>query len=702
MPTYTAPTRLPIGIHGVIVNGEIVMDNGRCTGARLPPAKRTALMWLAVVTAFGTSAAWADVRVPRLVDDHMVLQRDSRVVLWGWADPGEKVQIAFHGRIVTTRTDRNGRWTTSLGPFAAGGPYDMVVAGKNRLVLHDVLLGDVWVASGQSNMEFALKAGGEEWMTGVLNSDQEVAGANFPQIRLFKVHRAVGFHPKDEVEADHWTSVTPESVGRFSAVAYFFGREIHQRYHAPVGLIETSWGGTVAEAWVSEAGLKSFPEFRAAIDSVNKADEKAVVAQHDRYKQDKAAWDRLHGIEDRGERDGRVMWADPAFDASSWATVAEPQSKPIEALKGFDGAVWFRREIRVRKDQVGNPVVVHLARAFKTDVTYFNGVKIGQTEGLDKPRDYGVPAGAVRPGQNAIVVHMTGSDGYVGMFDSDNPDRLNVEVGGEKIPLAGTWSYQPGADLQDHPTLSAMSELLDDPNASTVLFNAMIHPLIPFRIKGVIWYQGESNTVDNRSAQYRTLFPALIQDWRTHWGYQFPFLFVQLAGFGHNKTEPAEYPWADLREAQSMTLSVPQTGMATAVDIGDENDIHPRNKQDVAHRLALAAANIAYGEHVVACGPTYRSMQIEGDRIRIKFSNLGSGLWVNDKYGYARGFQIAGADGQFRWAQARQDGEDVVVFNAAIAAPVALRYDWSNTPDGNIYNREGLPAIPFRTDAPKP
>ena len=383
----------------------------------------------------------------------------------------------------------------------------MTVSGKNTVVLHDVLVGDVWLASGQSNMEFPLEGTGK-WKTGVYNAETEISAANFPQVRLFQVHQRVGSTPAQDVDADGWVAATPETVGNFSAVAYLFGRELHQRYRIPVGLIEADWGGTLAEAWTSEAGLKAFPELQ--------------------------------------------------------------QSKP-------------------------------------------------------------------------------GSD----------------------------------------------------PNRPTVLFNGMIDPLSHFRIKGVIWYQGEANAMDDRSAQYRRLFPALIEDWRSHWGYGVPFLFVQLAGYGHNELEPAEYSWADLREAQSMTLSLPDTGMATAIDIGDENDIHPKDKQDVAHRLVLAAAHVVYGDNVVYSGPTYQSMRIEGNHIRIKFSNIGSGLLIKDKYGYCRGFEIAAANGKFRWAQAQKEGDDVVVFNDAVSQPVAVRYDWSNTPDGSVYNKEGLPAPPFRTDAPK-
>ena len=653
------------------------------------------------VGILGVGTASADVRLPRLVNDHMVLQRDSRVPIWGWADAGELVRIEFHGKKTTTQTDRTGRWSTSLGPFSAGGPYDMVIVGKNRVAVHDILIGDIWLASGQSNMEFTLGRGPEDYMVGVANADQEIADTTYPQLRLFKVHRAVRFGPVDDVEADAWAASRPQIAATFSAVAYLFGREIHKRYHVPVGVIETSWGGTVAEAWVSATGLKSFPEFANDIDVVHQTNGAFVRAEHDGYLKLKAEWDKQHSAEDRGEHDGRPRWADPALDVSAWPTISEPQSKPDERLKGFDGVVWYRREIKIPAGLARQGGLVHLSTSGKTDTTYFNGQEIGHTEGWDKPRSYPVPAGMVKPGRNVLVVRMTGESGYVGMFDSDNPDRLSVEIDETSLPLSGSWAYQPGPDLADHPVLPELSKLMDEPNKATVLFNGMINPLLPFRIKGVIWYQGEENALDKRASQYRTLFPALIRDWRAHWGYDFPFLFVQLAGFGHNKPGPAEYQWAELREAQSMTLALPNTGMATAIDVGDENDIHPRDKQAVAHRLVRSAAEVAYGEKIIDSGPTYESMQIEGNHIRIRFHNLGSGLLVKDKYGYLRGFEIAGSDGKYAWAQAHQDGPDILVFHDSIQHPVSVRYDWSNTPDGNLFNAEGLPATPFRTETPK-
>jgi len=629
----------------------------------------------------------------------MVLQRDAKIAIWGWADAGESVRIDFRGKRVTVRADQNGRWSASLGPFPAGGPYDMLVAGKNRLELHDILLGDVWLASGQSNMEAPVGTI-EEWKDwkGVTNADQELANAHFPQIRLFKVHHKIALTPISNAEADAWIPVTPESARSFSAVAYFFGRELHQRYRVPVGLIDSSWGGTVAEAWVSEGSLKPFPEFTRAIDSLKNIDEKAAVAEYQQYLTEKSEWYKQHGTQDRGRDNSGDLWAAPTFAAISWPTVNEPQTKAIETINGFDGTVWFRKEFVVSADRVGKDAILHLLAAYKHDVTFFNGTKIGETAEGDKPKDYLVPASLVKAGRNIVVVRLTGGDGFVGLYG--DTDKLSLQTGDQTVSLAGAWSYQPGPDLAGLPQLSTRSKAVSDENQATVLFNGMIAPLAPYTIKGAIWYQGESNAIDNRSVQYRTLFPALIQDWRKQWGYEFPFLFVQLAGWPPITEKPTESSFAELREAQSMTLSLPATGMASAVDQPDD---HPRDKQTVADRLVLTAAKVVYGEKtLVDSGPIFKSMQIEGNQIRIKFSSLGSDLRVHDKYGYARGFEVAGADGKFQWAQARQDGNDIVVFNAAIHQPTAVRYDWMNTPDGNVYNAEGLPALPFRTDSPKP
>jgi sialate O-acetylesterase len=440
----------------------------------------------------------------------------------------------------------------------------------------------------------------------------------------------------------------------------------------PVGVIEAAWGATLAENWMSKAALRRFPEFTVPLAAV---DEKARFYWETLLPQ-KHSWYEQHGFEDRGREAGQDVWANPGLDTASWPTIELPRPETAMGsdFNGFGGVIWW------------------------------NGVPVGQTKGDGISRLYVVPGSQVRAGPNNITVRLTGAsvfgDSGIGLFGP--ADAMKAETCSKTVPLSGTWSYQPGPDLRDFPVADQGLRVSYPP--LTALFNGMINPLSAFRIKGVIWYQGEANAIERRAVQYRHLFPALIEDWRHQWGYELPFLFVRLAGLGDMERPDSPWfgQWVELREAQSMALSLPRTGMCTAVDIGDANDIHPLNKQDVAHRLALAAAKVAYGENIVYAGPTYRSMQIEGDRIRIKFTNLGSGLLIKDKYGYVRGFEIAGVDGQFHWAHARQEGQDILVFNEPVQYPAAVRYDWSNLPDGNVYNQDGLPAVPFRTDEPNP
>lgn len=657
------------------------------------------ILWTLMLALGAGREAVAEIRLPAVIGDAMVLQRDSKIRLWGWADPGEPVAIAFLGNSFKTRADRSGQWSVSLGPYPAGGPYEMSIVGKNSLKLSDILIGDVWLASGQSNMELPL---GEFFGLHVDNAEREIASASYPQIRLLAVQQKTAPRPDSDTTSQGWRAVTPETVARFSAVAYFFGRELHRRYQVPIGLIEAAWGGTVAEAWMSESALRRFPEFTESIKTFGGITEKARAAYRE-YAQRRTAWYRAHALDDRGRVDGRNIWADPAFDSSAWPTIALPQQ--FEAcgkdFDGFAGTVWYRRTLTVPSEQLGKPLSLSLGSLVFDDVTYFNGQQVGATQAFLKSREYVVPAKYVRAGENSIVVRLTGINeptfACTGLFDPAG--EMMATVGTQKVALNGIWSYMPGPDLHDFPRADAVTLAAHpSPNAPTTLFNGMVNPLRPMRIKGVIWYQGESNA--DRPAQYRTLFPALIGDWRKQWGYDFPFLFVQLAGFGPNKPEPAEYPWAELREAQTMTLSVPGTGMASSIDIGNEHDIHPSDKQDVGHRLALAAAKVAYGENVVDSGPIYQSMKTENQQIRIHFSHVGSGLLIRDKYGYGRGFAIAGTDGKYHWAHARLDGQDIIVSSPLVEQPTAVRYAWSNTPDGNVYNREGLPAVSFRTDGP--
>jgi len=649
-----------------------------------------------------SGVASADIRLPRLVGDNMVLQRDAPVRLWGWADPGERVHIEFRNQSVTATADAAGAWAATLAPLKAGGPYRMRLTGKHAITLGNILVGDVWLASGQSNMQFPMRQQGG--FGGVVNAESEVSAAYFPGIRLFMVKQDIALVPRDDVSSPGWQAATPATVASFSAVAYLFGRELHRRHRVPIGLIESNWGGTSAESWMSAAALRRFPYFSAAIDSEARIDSHARAAFDD-YLEQRNDWYRLHGREDRGRVQGQDLWAAPDYPASDWPSISEPQPWPRKASKEFDGTMWFRKSIDVPANLSGTPLQLHLSHLLQSDSTYFNGALVGQSAGESVERSYSVPAQLVRPGSNLITVRIAGEyasgDGYVGMLGEASD--LYARIGSLTLPLAGTWSYQPGPDLSALPEPPPLAQFMTRfPQAPSVLYDAMIAPLVAFRIKGVIWYQGEANT--KRAAQYRALFPGLIRDWRSQWGYDFPFLFVQLAGYGPDMSQPADYAWAQLREAQTAALALPGTGMAVAIDIGDAADIHPRNKQAVAHRLALAAERVAYAQPIVAAGPSYRSMQIEGARIRLKFSNTGSGLCIRDSNGtanlIAHGFAIAGSDGRFVWAQATLQGNEVLVYSDAVPVPVAVRYDWGNTPDGNLYNRQGLPAVPFRTDAP--
>jgi sialate O-acetylesterase len=482
----------------------------------------------------------ADVKLPAIIGENMVLQQEMKLPIWGTAKPGERVTVSIGGQHVSTTADDNGRWMVELEPMKAGGPLEMTITGENRITLHNILIGEVWICSGQSNMQWPVSK--------AANAETEIAQANYPEIRLFTVKRVVAERPLSDTKGE-WSECSPEAVKEFSAVGYFFGRRIHEELGVPVGLIHSSWGGTPAEAWTSRTALESDPEFKPILDRWAK-----ILAEYPQAKQ-------------RYEK-----------QLAQWKLEAEK----------------------------------------------------AKAEGKPAPRKPQSPIGP------------------------------------------------------------------DHPHRPAGLYNGMIAPLIPYAIRGVIWYQGESNV--SRAYQYRKLFPAMIQDWRRSWEQgDFPFLFVQLANYGRRQPQPSESAWAELREAQLMALSLPKTAMAVIIDIGEANNIHPKNKQDVGGRLALAALAVAYGRDVVYSGPIYDSMSIEGDKIRIRFKHTDGGLVAKGEEGL-KGFSIAGEDRKFVWAEARIENDTVVIWNDQVPHPVAVRYAWADNPECNLYNKAGLPASPFRTD----
>jgi sialate O-acetylesterase len=634
-------------------------------------------------------SVWADIKLPALVGDNMVLQRDARINIWGWADPNENISILFTDHALKTKAGKDGRWKIILPPQGAGGPYEMVLKGKKSSVtIKNILIGEVWLASGQSNMELALKY--------INNASEEIESADFADIRLFTVTRAATFQPQKDVKSDGWKICSPGSAEKFSAVAYLFGRELYKKYKVPVGLIHTSWPGTAAESWTSAEGLTQFPEFSDIIGTTSKIENEALK----NYQDSRNEWLKKFGDTDRAHSIKGQSWADVNTNISDWQTMQLPGMwSETKELKGYYGIIWFRKSIEIPVEAAGKSIELHIPGVLLTDSTFFNGHFVGTNSDFTKQRVYTVPGNQVKAGKNVIAIRIAGIKVIGGMMEKK--EEFYVKAYATKIPLSGEWMYKSGPDLSSLPIIKGLENFNDMiPAVPVVLYNAMIAPLIPYTIKGVIWYQGEANALDfDKARQYYSLFPSLIKDWRNHWGYDFPFLFVQLAGYQLDESVPADYPWARLREAQTMTLSLPHTGMATTIDIGNQDDIHPKNKQDVAHRLALAAEKVAYSEDLVFSGPTYKGLTIEGDKIRIRFDHTGSGLKISDKYGYLRGFAIAGADQKYVWAKAYQDGNDIMVFSESVKGPVAVRYNWGNAPDGNLYNEEGLPAIPFRTDS---
>lgn len=680
------------------------------------------LSLLTLLIAVGPEVTFGDVQLPVIFGDGMVLQRDATFLIWGWANPREEVTVSILGSSISVVADERGNWSASVGPFNAGGPHQMMVNATNQIVLRDIYIGDVWLASGQSNMTYPISYNGVE-----IDGAQEVlAGARYPKLRLFIVDRAPSLRPKSDVTSKGWHAAMPENVGEFSAIAYLFGLGLHKRYEIPIGVIESDWGGTFAEAWMSKRAIEGLPEFSRALQSLSLISPEAF----DSYICKNRAWRSLHAKQDRGRAEDKNTWAQPDFNASTWPQVRVPLSKGSfdYILDGFDGVVWFRKEVLLPEMLVVPDLKLYLGWQSGSSEAFFNGVRIGESPSQiaparSAPQVFVVDKRFVRRGRNVVVVRSVGhaspfhgatTEGKLsvvaGIHGTD--EDVKIVAGTITIPLAGDWRYQTGPDLSDLPVSENISIGSVYPKTSvfpypyplsrspTVLFNAMIRPLTQYRIKGVIWYQGEGNAMDNRAAQYRQIFPALINDWRRHWGYDLPFLFVQLPGYGPNQSEPSEYQWAELREAQAMSLRLPNTGMATTIDLGSETEIHPSNKQETARRLVLAASKVVYGDTVVASGPTFQSMQLEGGRVRVKYTHTGSGLVARGNHGTLTGFEIAAADNKFVWAKAAFDGADIIVSNDSIKNPRNVRYAWRNTPDGNLFNIEGLPAVPFRTDKP--
>ncbi|MDD5454227.1 MAG: sialate O-acetylesterase [Candidatus Ratteibacteria bacterium] len=627
-----------------------------------------------------SQVAFCQVRLPRLISDGMVLQRDTNVKIWGWANAGEKITVNFNGKTYKTAAGKDGRWEVKLPQLKAGGPYTMEIKASNNITLKDILVGDVWVCSGQSNMDLTMNRVKDRYPDVIANSEN-------PLIRRFLVPMVYDFKtPQQDVQSGSWEYASPKSVLNFTATGYFFAKALYEKYRVPIGLIHASVGGSPAESWLSEDALKAFPEYFKTAQQLK--EDNYIKSVMDEEQSAMNSWYRnVYGLDEGWSKNEK--WFDANHDASDWDWMNLPTYFKNEKIGRINGVVWFRKEINVPASMIGKPARIELGAIIDSDHVYINGKLVGTTSYQYPPRKYDVPSDLLKEGKNIIVVRVISNAGEGG-FVKGKPYELTA--GGQTIDLKGEWKYKVGAVVD-----SALPGTTFFQYKPLGLYNGMIAPLLNYTIKGVIWYQGESNT--GKPLEYRQIFPALIANWRQKWGEgNFPFLYVQLANFMGAKDQPSESNWAALREAQLKTLSVPNTGMAVAIDIGEANDLHPTNKEDVGKRLALAAQKVAYGDKtVVYSGPIYKSMEVKGNKIIISFANIGSGLVA--KGGELKQFAIAGADKKFVWATAKIDGDKVVVWNDQVQNPVAVRYAWADNPEGaNLYNREGLPASPFRTD----
>ncbi|MXV14517.1 sialate O-acetylesterase [Hufsiella ginkgonis] len=625
----------------------------------------------AVATGFIPVSVAAKIRLPALVGNNMVLQRELPAPVWGWAEPGDTVSISFRGRAYKTIAAANGKWVTRLQTSKAGGPFEMVIRTRQEeVVINNVLVGDVWLCSGQSNMVLDFNNSRVK----ALYADDIAASAN-SQVRQILVNRTYSSFPQQNFKSAGWKEAGPANLAAFSAAAYFFATKLYQKYHVPIGLINSSVGGTVAEAWTSEQGLRKLPQFANDLAFL-----KDTIALRRKIEASKTAideWDKLVREKDKGS------------DSSPGKSMPHPGFWKPSDFEGNYGVVYFQNEINIPAGFTGD-AKLFLGQIDDADITWFNGTKVGESTNRDAVRNYVVPAALIKPGINSLTVRVLNYNGTGGFFPGKS---LSIEIGGNLLLLNDEWKYKDG-----FVTKNVRPGNYGPNNLPSALYNAMIAPLVPYGIKGMLWYQGEYNA--SRAAEYRQLLPALVTDWRTAWGQgDFPVVIQQLPNFKSPRDNPADSEWAELREAQAKTVaSLPDMALSVAIDIGEADDIHPVNKKDVGYRMALAAQKIAYHQPgTVTAGPEFQKMNIRGERIELAFGQ-GGGLTTTDGKAPTN-FAIAGADRKFVWASAKIKGKKVIVWSPDVKQPVSVRYAWADNPGGcNLVNREGLPASPFRTD----
>lgn len=613
----------------------------------------------------------AKVKLPVILSDGMVVQRDAPVRIWGWADAGETVEVRFLKKSYSTVADSRGDWSVTLAPSKAGGPHTLTV---NDIRLRDVLVGDVWLCAGQSNMETTVYRVMDLLAEDILSYENT-------NIRHVKIQHDYSFHgPKDDVKPTAWKPVTQEYVMDATAVPYYFARYIYEATGIPIGLVNTAVGGSPAQAWVSEQYLTDFPYYITdkKICEAEGYIEAAQALQN--------ALNRRHRqLLNDGDAGLKENWKDPAYGDSHWQTAQLFADWGSDDRGPINGSHWLRKDIEVPGHLAGKQAVLRLGCIVDSDSVFVNGVFAGTTGYQYPPRIYTIPEGLLKEGGNNITIRLFSDNGKP-HFVEDKPYKL--VFGQEEISLAGEWKHRVGCRMLPLPAGAGFQ------NKASVLYDAMITPLRNITFKGVLWYQGESNT--GRPSEYYGLVTNLINNWRDLFGNPgLPFVIAQLPNFMRPRGYPSESGWAEVRDAQSrISRTLPNVGLSVNIDLGEWNDIHPLNKKDVGRRMALQAQRLVYGNRrITADGPVYESHRTEGNRMIISFRE-----GTNELHPVAelKGFAVAGADGKYKWANARVENNRVMVWNDEIPNPVKLRYAWADNPEGaNLVNTAGLPASPF-------
>ena len=629
----------------------------------------------ALVLLLLSGVAQAGVQLPRLFSDGAVLQRDQPLRIWGTADADAPVHVDFNGSAVDVVAGADGRWSATLPAQGAGGPYQLAVrSGDSTLSVRDLLVGDVWLASGQSNMEWPVASSDD--------FEAVIASAGDTQIRHFKIPKSWSAKPEHDVVGGSWLPASPQTVGTFSAVGYAFARELRAATGVPIGIIDSTWGGSNIQAWMSAASLGIDEEGLAQrMQKVKDADERLA----DEVQQKLLRWKNSDNDESK--------WHLADHDDRDWAVIRVPGAWEYNGWPGMDGVAWYRTTFTLTAEEAEQGAVLSLGPIDDSDQAWVNGHAVGgMTNHWSTPRVYQVPAQALHAGVNSVAVRVVDGGGGGGIGGSHDKSFLQP-VGGQRHELAGDWKFRP--------TEVSVAIEGDKNQVDTLLYNQMIHPLQPIPLRGVIWYQGEANAGEGSAYAYRDQFATMIKQWRSDFQQSgLPFLWAQLANFISDGDTPTSSSWAMLRESQSAALALPATGQAVIIDVGDPGDIHPTDKQTVGHRLALAARHVAYGESLVYSGPVFKGAHFEHGMGLLEFDLGDSALSVRGGGDAVQGFELAGADRVFHPASATISAGKVVVQSDAVPLPVAVRYAWRDNPENaNLTNREKLPASPFRSDA---